>query len=101
MNKEKRLVGIKGFTIVWLGQIISVLASSMTTFGMTLWMYKQTESATAMAFMQVAFVTPLLLISPVAGAMVDRYNRKLMMMLSDLGAVLSTVAILILYTFGI
>jgi DHA3 family macrolide efflux protein-like MFS transporter len=101
MSESKRLSGIHGFTIVWIGQIISVLASSMTGFGMTLWMYKQTESATAMAFMQVAFITPFLVLSPVAGAMVDRYNRKLMMMLSDLTAVLSTMAILILYVTGL
>jgi MFS family permease len=101
MSTEKLLSGMQGFTIVWIGQIVSVLASMMTNFGMTLWMYQQTESATAMAFMQVAFITPFLLISPIAGAMVDRYNRKLMMMLSDLGAVVSTVAILILYTTGL
>lgn len=97
---QKRPSGLFGFSIVWLGQIISVLASMMTNFGMTLWMYKQTESATAMGLMQVAFITPFLLLSPIAGAMVDRYNRKLMMMLSDLGAVLSTAGILILYTTG-
>ena len=89
---------MKGFTIVWIGQVVSVIASSMTTFGMTLWMYKQTESATAMAVMQVAFITPFLLLSPIAGALVDRHSRKLMMMVSDLGAVASTAAILILYT---
>ena len=72
-----------GFTIVWLGQIISVLASSMTGFGLSLWMYKQTESAFKMGLMQVAYITPFLLLSPIAGAMVDRYNRKLMMMVSD------------------
>jgi MFS family permease len=100
MNSKKQISGMKGFTLVWAGQIISVLASSMTGFGMTLWMYKQTESATAMGLMQVAFITPFLAVSPIAGAMVDRYNRKLMMMVSDLGAVLSTAAILILYTTG-
>jgi len=100
VSEKKHLTGLKGFTIVWIGQIVSVLASSMTGFGMTLWMYKQTESATAMAFMQVAFITPFLLLSPIAGAMVDRYNRKVMMMLSDLTAVLSTAAILILYATG-
>ncbi|HCC79297.1 MAG: macrolide transporter [Chloroflexi bacterium GWB2_49_20] len=89
-----------GFMIVWLGQIISVLASSMTGFGMTLWMYKQTGSATAMAGMQVAFITPFLLLSPIAGVLVDRYNRKLMMMVSDLMAVLSTAGIFVLYASG-
>ena len=101
MTKKKLLRGMSGFTIVWLGQIVSVLASMMTNFGMTLWMYKQTESATAMGLMQVAFITPFLLLSPIAGAMVDRYNRKLMMMVSDLGAVLATTGILILYITGL
>lgn len=96
----RRPAGMAGFTIVWLGQIISVLASSMTGFGMTLWMYKQTGSATAMAGMQVAFITPFLLLSPIAGVLVDRHNRKLMMMVSDLMAVLSTIGILVLYATG-
>jgi DHA3 family macrolide efflux protein-like MFS transporter len=97
---SKQPGGMFAFTIVWLGQIISVLASSMTGFGLTIWMYQQTKSATAMGLMQVAFITPFLLFSPIAGVMVDRHNRKLMMMLSDLTAGLSTVALLILFATG-
>lgn len=89
-----------GFVIVWVGQIISVLASSMTGFGLTIWMYQQTQSATAMGFMQVAFITPFLLLSPLAGALVDRHNRKLMMMVSDLAAGLSTLGLLVLFATG-
>jgi DHA3 family macrolide efflux protein-like MFS transporter len=96
----KRPTGMLAFTIVWLGQIISVMASSMTGFGLTIWMYMQTESATAMGLMQVAFITPFLILSPIAGVMVDRHNRKLMMMVSDLAAGLSTVALLILFATG-
>jgi MFS family permease len=76
------------------------MASSMTGFGLTIWMYQQTESATAMGLMQVAFITPFLLLSPIAGVMVDRHNRKLMMMVSDLAAGLSTLALLILFATG-
>jgi DHA3 family macrolide efflux protein-like MFS transporter len=99
-DPKKRPTGMFGFSIVWLGQIISVLASSMTGFGLTLWIYKQTESATAMAGMQVAFILPFLLLSPIAGVMVDRYNRKLMMMISDLAAVLGTTFVLVMYATG-
>ncbi|MCQ3936351.1 MAG: MFS transporter [Chloroflexi bacterium] len=90
-----------GFTIVWLGQIVSVLASSMSQFGLTIWMYEQTESATALGLMQVFFITPFLLISPIAGVMVDRHNRKLMMMVSDLAAGIATVLILVFQWLGI
>lgn len=100
-TSTKRLSGMTGFTIVWLGQIVSVLASSMSQFGLTIWMYEQTESATALGLMQVFFITPFLLISPIAGVMVDRHNRKLMMMVSDLAAGIATVLILVFQWLGI
>jgi len=90
-----------GFTIVWIGQIVSVLASAMSQFGLTIFMFQKTESATALGLMQVFFITPFLIISPIAGVMVDRYNRKLMMMVSDLGAGLATIVILIFQALGI
>jgi hypothetical protein len=46
------------FITIWLGQIISVLASSMSHFGLSIWMYQQTESVTAMGLVQVFFITP-------------------------------------------
>ena len=97
---NKRTSGMVGFTLVWAGQIVSVLASNMTGFALTIWMFQQTRSATAMGIMSVCFLAPFLLISPFAGAMVDRYNRKLMMMVSDLVAVTATAAILILQATG-
>jgi MFS family permease len=89
-----------GFSLVWIGQIVSVLASGMTAFAMTIYMYQQTHSATAMGFVQVAYITPFLLMSPVAGVMVDRYNRKLMMMVSDIAGGLATLSLFILYFTG-
>ncbi|MBE0681335.1 MAG: MFS transporter [Anaerolineales bacterium] len=90
-----------GFTIVWIGQIVSVLASAMSQFGLTIFMFQKTESATALGLMQVFFITPFLLISPVAGVMVDRHNRKMMMMVSDLGAGIATIVILVFQWLGI
>ncbi len=95
-----RLSGMLGFSLVWIGQIVSVLASGMTTFAMTIYMYQQTKSATAMAFVQVAYITPFLIMSPIAGVMVDRYNRKLMMMVSDIAGATATLSLLLLYVTG-
>src|SRR5687767_15230835 len=83
---SNRPSGMFGFTIVWIGQIISVLASAMSQFALTIFMFQETGSATALGLMQVFFITPFLVISPIAGVMVDRYNRKMMMLVSDLGA---------------
>lgn len=93
--------GMFGFTVVWLGQIVSVLASSMSQFALTIFMFEETGSATALGLMQVFFITPFLIISPIAGVMIDRYNRKMMMMVSDLGAGIATLAILAFQALGI
>ena len=100
-NTNNRPTGMFAFTVIWLGQIISVLASSMSQFALTIYMYEKTESATALGLMQVFYFVPFLLISPMAGVMVDRHNRKLMMMISDLGAGLATVGILAVVYFDV
>jgi DHA3 family macrolide efflux protein-like MFS transporter len=98
--KTKLPSGMVGFGIVWLGQIVSVLATNMSGFALTIWAFEKTSSATVLGLVQLSFILPFLLISPFAGAMVDRYNRKLMMMVSDLGAVLATAGLLILNAAG-
>jgi MFS family permease len=89
------------FTLVWLGQLVSLLATNMTNFALTIWVYERTQSVTALAIQQTFFITPFLIISPLAGVWVDRYDRKLMMMLSDIGAGVATIALLILQSLGV
>jgi MFS family permease len=72
----------------------------MSGFGLTIWVYELTGSATALSLMGFFFVTPMLVISPLAGALVDRSNRKFMMMISDLASGLATIAILTFYLTG-
>ena len=101
MQNTNRPTGMFGFTIVWLGQIVSVLATNMSAFALTIWVFQNTGSATALGLVQVFFITPLLIITPFAGVMVDRHNRKLMMMVSDSVAGMATIAILLLQAFGV
>jgi MFS transporter, DHA3 family, macrolide efflux protein len=96
-STTKQPTGMFGFSIVWFGQLVSLLGSSMTGFALTFWAWKITGQATALALVGFFSFAPSILVSPLAGALVDRWNRKLVMMLSDLAAGLSTIAILILY----
>lgn len=96
----KRPSGLLGFTIVCIGQIISVLASYMVGFALTIYVFEETGQATTLAIMTTSFLAPFLIFSPIAGAMVDRYNRKLMMMISDLTSGVGTLAILFLFASG-
>ncbi len=100
MPVTTRPAGIKAFIVIWFSQLISILASGMTGFALSIYMYRETESATAMGLMQVFYITPFLLMSPVAGVMVDRYSRKLMMMVSDIAAGIGTSLILVLFAAG-
>ena len=86
-----------GFSIVWLGQTVSMFGSAMTWFAFTIWAWQNTGQASALATVVFFSMGPTVLFSPVAGALVDRWNRKWVMMLSDLAAGLSTVAVLLLY----
>ena len=101
MQNTNRPTGMFGFTIVWLGQIVSVLSTNMSAFALTIWVFQKTGSATALGLVQVFFITPLLIITPFAGVMVDRHNRKLMMMISDSVAGTATIVILVLQAFGV
>jgi MFS transporter, DHA3 family, macrolide efflux protein len=99
-KNSSKPTGMTAFIVIWIGQLVSILASSMSQFGLTIWMYQQTQSATAMGLMQVFFITPFLIMSPIAGVMVDRHNRKLMMMISDLVAVIATGSMFVLFATG-
>lgn len=89
-----------GFLTLSMGQCFSILGTSMTRFALTIWAWKVTGSATALALVGMFSFAPEVLLSPIAGVFVDRWNRKLTMMFSDLAAGLSTLAILILYLAG-
>lgn len=98
--KLNPLRGMKGFLLIWVTQVFSIMTSSMTSFALSIWVFEKTGSATSMGLMQVFFITPFLLVSPFAGVLVDRYNRKLMMAVSDMASFVATAAILILNATG-
>lgn len=99
-NVRTQPAGMRAFVIIWLGQLVSMLGTGMTRFALTIWAWQITGSATALALVGVFSFAPIVLASPIAGALVDRWPRKLVMMASDLAAGLSTIAVLILYSTG-
>lgn len=91
-----QLTGMRAFIVIWFGQFVSLVGSSMTRFAIGIWLFQETGLATT--FMLMVFFTnlPRILLSPFAGAIVDRSNRKLMMMVSDFGTGLTTLIIFFL-----
>ena len=97
---NRRPSGMLGFSVVWLGQLVSMTGSGMTRFALTIWVWQKTGEATALALVAIFSFAPAIILSPIAGAIVDRVSRKKVMIASDLAAGLSTVALLILYSTG-
>lgn len=90
-----------GFIIIWLGQLVSLLGTTMAGFALSIWAWQETERATTLALVSFFSFSPAIFLSPLAGVFIDRWNRKLTMMLSDLGAGSSTIITLVLYASGI
>ena len=93
--------GMGVFSLIWIGQLVSILGTSMVRFGLMYWAWLETGQATALALMGFFSFAPQLLLQPFAGALVDRWNRKATIILADLVAGLGTIATLILYSAGI
>jgi len=88
------------FGVVWIGQLVSNLGSAMTSFGLAIWVYQETGSATQLALIVLASRLPMLLVSPFVGALVDRWDRRWAMIVADSGAALGTFAIMVLLVTG-
>ena len=104
---QNRLSGMRAFYLVAIGQFISIFGTTMTQFGLTIWSWKfvteiqpTADPATAMALVGFFNFAPEILLSPISGVLVDRWNRKLVMILSDVAAGLATIAVFLLYASG-
>lgn len=93
--------GVSIFILVWLGQLVSLSGTRLTSFALGVWVYQRTGSATQFALIAVFAVLPYILLSPIAGVVVDRWDRRRIMLLSDTGAGLVTLVMVVLLSFGV
>lgn len=84
---------MKPFMVVWIGQLVSIVGTSLTWFGLGVWVYLETGSVTQLSMMFLAATAPRILLSPFAGAVVDRVDRRVVMIVTDTLAGLGTVVI--------
>ncbi|MEM9162608.1 MAG: MFS transporter, partial [Cyanobacteria bacterium P01_F01_bin.4] len=88
---------MRTFVTIWVGQLVSTLGSYMTVFALLVWVWQITGSATTLALVTFFSQLPRILITPVAGVIVDRFARKWLMLLGDVIAAVCTVAIGLLF----
>ena len=88
---------MRKFIVIWIGQLASLLGSEMTNFAITIWAWQVTGQATPLSLIFFFVQTPRVAASLFAGVLVDRYSRKLLMIIGDLVAGFSTIALLFLF----
>jgi MFS family permease len=98
----RRPGGLRGLFIIWLGQMISGIASSITFFALPAWILSRTDSGgNAVGSWESIFFASYLLVLLFAGVLVDRYNRKSMMLVYDVLSLIVTAGLLFFENSGI
>jgi MFS transporter, DHA3 family, macrolide efflux protein len=92
--------GLKGLFVIWLGQFVSGVASSITTVALPIWIFSVTGSGIAVGLLEFFFFGSYLLVVLFAGVLIDRYNRKVMMLLYDFMSLSALAVLLVLQSSG-
>jgi DHA3 family macrolide efflux protein-like MFS transporter len=85
------------FFTIWTGQQLSLVGSSAAQFALVWWLTMTTGSATVLATATTVALIPQILLGPLAGAYIDRWNRRLVMMIAD--SFIALVSLWLAYLF--
>jgi DHA3 family macrolide efflux protein-like MFS transporter len=88
------------FFTIWTGQAFSLFGSSLVQFALVWWLTKETGSATVLATSTMAALLPQIILGPFAGALVDRWNRRVIMIVADASIALATLLLIYLFAAG-
>lgn len=91
---------MKKFYVIWTGQIISMLGSGLSGFGLGVWIYMKTGSATQFAMTALFMMLPNLVVGPLGGLLADRFDRRKLLAISDCGQAAGTLVMAVLLFTG-
>ncbi len=87
------------FFIIWSGQALSILGSQLVQFALIWYLTVKTGQAVVLATASLAGMLPGVLLGPFVGTLVDRWNRRLIMLMAD--GLISLVTILLAVLFAL
>lgn len=100
MSEESPSRGLADFLTVWAGQLVSAVGSGLATFALGVWVLEKTGSPFAFSVLAACTLLPSILLLPVAGALVDRWDRRRVMIMADFGAAACTIVSALLLLTG-
>ena len=99
-NIKEKIKEMYTFILLWATQSFSALGSAMTSYALVIWSYEKQGSALVTSLLMVSSYAPYVILSIFAGALSDRWNKKIVMLISDSIAALGTIIIFILLESG-
>ena len=96
----ERPVATRLLVAVWLGQLASLIGSSLTAFVLGVWVYERTGSVTQFSLIFLAATVPALVVAPLAGTAADSRDRRVLMLTADSVAAIGTLALAVLVATG-
>lgn len=100
MPEPKPHRGFFDFALIWVGQVVSLFGSGLTAFAVGVWVYEVTGSVTRFTLIAFFATLPAIALSPIAGALVDRWDRRRAMIVADSGAAAATLVLVLLLVTG-
>ncbi len=88
------------FFTIWTGQAFSLMGSQLVSFAVIWWLTQTTGSATVLATASLVGLLPQVILGPFVGALVDRWSRRLTMIIADSLVALATVLLAVLFALG-
>lgn len=92
---------MRDFTLLWTGQVVSNLGTGLSGFALAVWAYRETGSATALSLITLFASLPNTLLSPLAGALIDRWGRRSVLLINNFGSGACTLIMAGLYWAGV
>jgi len=92
---------LRGFSVFWTGQLISVLGSEIVQFAIIWWIAIETGSSIILGSMFFLWFVPMLILTPFAGVFVDRWDRKKIIAIVDFFQALAAIVLIYLFMVDI
>ena len=97
MNKHS-FKQLHSFLLLWGSQTVSQLGTAMTDYAVIIWVYSQRGTASSVTLLTVCTFLPTIFFRFLAGSMVDRQNKKRIMLIADLVAACGTLVVFVLHS---
>ncbi|MFS0918623.1 MFS transporter [Brevibacillus sp. 179-C 1.1 NHS] len=88
------------FLIMWLGQLFSAIGSGLTAFALGVFLFQKTQSTMSYSLIILFSFLPSFLLLPISGVLADRFDRKKMMIIGDIGSIAGIMFILLVMLSG-